>query len=328
MPSPTPNNRTALVTGASGFIGRALIPALEARGWQVRTAARRPLERSDHVLVGDLGPDTDWRAALAGIDAVFHLAARVHQMQEDPATAREQHRRANLQGTLRLARQAEEAGVSRFLYFSSVKALAESAGHPMGEDAPARPLDAYGRSKRAAEEALLAPDGPMAGGMAVTVIRPPLVHGPGAGGNLARLMGWIERGRPLPFDAALNRRSMVSVANLADAAVFLAQSESAAGRIFHVTDGEAATVRDFLRHLAAALNRPARLWPIPPSILRFGGSLLGRGDDMRRFLDTLVLEDQNLRSLGWQAPQDLPTGLKAMADAFRDAQQANRERRG
>lgn len=307
-----------LVTGASGFVGGFACRRLLAAGHQVVASVRRsdaflPMG-VEARLAGEIGPDTDWRAALAGIDAVLHLAARVHVMHDSAADPLTLFRRINRDGALRLAEQAAACGVKRFVFVSTIKVNGESTplDRPFrGDDTPA-PADAYGLSKAEAEAAL-------AGlatrtGLSLAIVRPPLVHGPAAKGNLAALMRALNKGIPLPLGAVHNRRSLVGVENLADALTFLI-ARDAQGR-FLIRDGEDISVAELIRRLAAGLNRHPRLIPVPVSLLRLAGRLLGKGAAVSRLTDSLVVDDGPLRALGWVPPVSLTEGLRSVAAAY------------
>jgi nucleoside-diphosphate-sugar epimerase len=306
-----------LVTGASGFVGVPTCRRLLAAGHHVVAAVRRddcflPLD-VDARRVDALGPDTDWRHALKGVDAVVHLAARAHVMKDRATDRLALFRRINRDGTIRLAEQAAAAGVGRLVFVSSIKVNGEATpiDRPFrGDDAPA-PLDAYGISKAEAEAALA--DIATRTGMSLAIVRPPLVHGPGAKGNLAALLKVLRLGLPLPLGAVDNRRSLIGVDNLADALAFLA-AHQAQGR-FLVRDGTDVSTPHLIRLLAAAMGRPARLLPVPPALLRLAGSLTGKRAAVDRLLGSLVVDDSPLRALGWLPPVSLDTGLRAMAAA-------------
>ena len=308
-----------LVTGASGFVGGPVCRSLLTAGHEVVAAVRRddcflPLE-VEARRVDPLGPDTDWRAALRGCDAVVHLAARAHVMRDrvrDPLTL---FRRVNRDGAVRLAEQAVAAGIGRLLFVSSIKVNGEVTlpGQPFrGDDAPV-PVDAYGVSKAEAEAALA--DIATRTGLSLAVVRPPLVHGPGAKGNLAALMRVLEYGLPLPLGAIDNRRSLVGVDNLADALAFLLASP-AQGR-FLVRDGEDVSTPELIRRLACGLGRRARLLPVPVALLRLAGGMLGKAGAVSRLTGSLQVDDTPLRALGWLPPVTLDDGLAAMAAAHR-----------
>lgn len=292
-----------LVTGGTGFVGRVACRVLAARGHQVVAPDRRQ--------VGELGPDTDWRPFLAGCDAVLHLAARAHVMDETAADPLALFLRVNRDGTLRLAEQARKSGVARFLFVSSIKVNGEATplDRPFRADDPPAPADPYGLAKAEAEEGLRAL------GLSLTVIRPPLVHGPGAKGNLAALMRVVVKGLPLPLGRVDNRRSLVGVDNLAECLAFLL--ERRAEGTFLVKDFEDVSTPQLIRLAARGLGRPARLLPVPPALLRLGGAVLGRAVAIDRLLGSLVVDDSPLRALGWAPPVTLTDGLARMAAAYR-----------
>jgi nucleoside-diphosphate-sugar epimerase len=304
------------VTGASGFVGTALLPVLALRGHAVRAAARRPLAAPGSVVVPEVGPDTDWRTALAGCDAVVHLAARVHVMRDEVRDPLEAYRRVNAAGTARLARQAVEAGVGRFVFVSTAKVLGEHspAGHPFTDDDAPSPADPYSMSKAEAEDAL---ERMAAGnGMRAVMLRPPLVYGPGVGANFLRLMDAIARGRPLPVGLVANRRSLVYVGNLVAAIAAGLELPTPPVRCL-VSDGEDVSTPDLARRIASALDTRARLLPIPPGLLSAAGALTGRRAEVDRLLGNFALAPTALARAGWTPPFTLDQGLVATAAWFR-----------
>lgn len=267
-----------LVTGSSGFLGRVLATELERRGLAWRGA--RP---------GPLGPDTDWLPALPGVEVVIHLAGIAHAPDADETAMH----RANALGTRRLAEQAAAAGVRRLVFASSVKAMGESTppGAAWTEADPARPRDAYGRSKLAAEEALRAVAADT--GLQVVSLRMPLIYGPGVRANLRRLLDAVAARRPLPFGAVRNRRSLIGASNAADALLFAAATPPAASRVWLVRDADYSTP-ELVRTMARALGVAPRLWSVPPPLL----ALL----PARRLTASLAVDDRALRALGWNPP--------------------------
>ena len=308
-----------LVTGATGFVGRALVRRLLADGRPVRAAVRpgaTALPREvETAAIGDIGPDTDWRTALAGIDAVVHLAARAHVVHDSSPDAHTLYRAVNTLGTLRLAEAAATAGVRRFVFLSSARVHGErSTGAPFTESSPLAATDPYGRSKAEAERGLAALAA--AGGLDPVILRPPLVYGPGARGNFARLVRLVARGVPLPFGAVRNHRSLVYLGNLVDAIVRTLDHPAAARETFMVSDREDVSTPELVRRIARALGKPARLIPVPPAVLRLGGRLVGRADDVARLLDDLVVDSSRIgERLGWRPPFTLDEGLAACHEA-------------
>lgn len=307
-----------LLTGATGFVGRHTVPLLVARGHHVRAALRSAKEGPwEPAVVGDIGPDTDWTAALDGVDAVIHMAARVHVMRDKAADPLAEFRRVNTAGTVRLAEQAAAAGVKRFVFLSSIKAMVdESRPTPLEVATPPDPHSPYGISKLEAERALAAISART--GMEVAVIRPPLVYGPGAAGNMRALVKLVATGLPLPLGGIHNRRSLIYVGNLADAVVTVLEHPDAAGGTFLVQDGEPVSTADLVRAIAAAMGRPARLVPVPRGLMALGAALTGTRAVFDRLAGTLTVDDGPIRErLGWRPPHDLASGLRATAEWFK-----------
>lgn len=250
------------------------------------------------VVAGELGAETDWREALVGVDVVVHLAARVHQMRDRMADPLAEFRRVNVEGTRRLAEQAAEAGVKRFVFVSSIKVNGEgtSPGQAYCEtDAPA-PADPYGISKYEAEEALHEIGART--GLEVVILRPPLMVGHGVKGNLASLAGAIRRGWPLPFGAITeNLRSLLDVRNLADAIVVCAEHSRAAGEVFLVSDGVPVSTAELARQIGKAVGRSPLLLPVPVAPLRIAGRATGKKAAVERLTGSLLINDSKIRRL-------------------------------
>jgi UDP-glucose 4-epimerase len=309
-----------LVTGATGFVGTALCSRLAVQGDEVVAAARRPGANGARpgdtpgavvwANVGEVGRDTDWRDALTGVEAVVHLAARVHVMKETASDALTAFRRVNVEGTLRLAQDAAAAGVRRFVFVSTIKVNGEGRDAPYREtDVPA-PEDAYAVSKWEAEQGLqrIAQET----GLEVVILRPPLVYGPGVKANFMRLMQIVQSGWPLPLGAIRNRRSLLYLGNFVDAIRLCVEHPAAAGRTFLVDDGEPVSTPDLIRAVAQAMGRPARLLAVPVGLLDFVGALLGRRAAVARLTGSLWVDSSAIRSrLGWSPPYTLRQGLDA-----------------
>lgn len=310
---------TILVTGASGFIGRPCCRVLRDAGLHPVAALREESVASDSIdttrVAMGLGPDTDWNDALAGASTVVHLAARVHVMHDHAADPLAEFRAVNTAGTLRLAEQAAERGVGHFVFMSTIKVCGETTrlGHAFGPG-DLGPEDPYAISKAEAEAGMAALARHT--GMAVTVLRPPLVYGPEVKGNLLSLLRAVSRGLPLPLGAVDNRRSLIGVDNLADAIRAVAESCPAPGsfRVFTVCDHEVVGTAELARRLGRVLERPARLLPVPVTLLRLGGLLTGRFAAMRRLTSSLEVNAEDIRrELDWAPPLSLDQGLAAMA---------------
>ena len=268
----------------------------------------RPVAEHD-VVLGEFGPGTDWRAALQGVDTIVHLAARTHVMHESARDPLLEYRRTNVEATRCLAEAAAEQGVKRFVFLSSIKVNGErTPGEPFRESDPPRPEDHYGNTKLEAETLLrhIATVSPMA----VTILRPPLVYGPGVKGNLLALMRALRKGVPLPLACVNNRRSLVFVDNLVSSILTCLDDERAANRLFLVCDGEDLSTPGLIRTLAQHMGRPARLVPVPSFALRSVGTLAGQKAKVSRLTDSLRVDASLIRdALDWVPPYSPDEGL-------------------
>jgi UDP-glucose 4-epimerase len=316
-----------LVTGAAGFVGRALTVRLAPRVCVRAATHTAPYEwRHPNLTVFHgkaLSPEEDWSDALDGIDAVVHCAARVHVMRESGEGAAA-YRRINVEGTLNLARQAAAAGARRFVFLSSIKVNGEYTlpDRPFTADQAPAPSDPYGVSKLEAEQGLRALS--RDSGLEVVVVRPCLVYGPGVKANFLTLMRWLARGWPLPFGAVTrNRRSFVALDNLVDLLVTCIDQPAAANRTFLVSDGEDLSTADLLERLGAALGRPARLFSVPAGWLEAAAAMLGRADEARRLCQSLQVDrHQTQETLGWTPPLGVDEGLRRAAAHWLDSRRA------
>lgn len=314
-----------LVTGATGFVGNALLKRLLTDGpfanvvaTSRRSAVALP-EDVKFVKIDDLLSGAEWSEALLGVSAVVHLAARVHVMNDKSAEPLAEFRRVNVEGTAHLAREAAAAGVRRFVFLSSIKVNGEftTAGRPFtANDIPA-PEDPYGVSKHEAEQLLrqIAADT----GMEVVIIRPPLVYGPGVKANFASMMHWLARGVPLPLAAVTeNRRSLVALDNLVDLIVICLNHPGAANETFLVSDGEDLSTAELLKRMGAALGYPARLFYLPPALLKLGGTVVNKPGIYQRLCGSLQLDIAKTHQLlGWTPPVSVEEGLRHAAEGFR-----------
>ena len=309
-------SRKTLVTGAAGFLGTVLCQSLAERGHAVRRAVRAldaHASAGDTVALGDLGPGTAWEHALKDVDLVVHLAARAHVMHDAAVDPLAEFRRVNVQATLALAQAASSAGVRRFVFVSSIKVNGEStAAAPFTERDPPRPEDAYGISKWEAEQALQA--SAASSHMQTVILRPPLLYGPGIKGNFLRLMRAVDRGMPLPLAAVNNRRSLLYAGNLADAIALCLEHPLATGKTYLVADEDNVSTPDLIRSIAVALDKPARLFPFPPALLKLAGAVLGKPAAVSRLLGSLRVDSNKIRhELGWRPRYDMATGLRETA---------------
>lgn len=303
-----------LVTGAGGFVGKALCQALLAAGFQVYGTTRG---------VGELPPGTErvvWRgesAELANVppvDIVVHLAARVHVMHERAADPLTEFRSANVETTRKLASWAAGRGVKRFVFMSSVKVNGEAteAGRAFSADDVPAPEDAYAVSKLEAEQALRAVCSESA--MEFVVIRPPLVYGPGVQGNFRSMVRWVKRGIPLPLGAVSNRRSLVALDNLVSFTMTCLEHPAAADQVFLVSDGDAVSSAELLRKIAWAYTVAPRLLAVPNGWLRNIAGMFGKSSAVERLLGSLEVNDEKSRDmLGWRPVVTMDEQLRKMA---------------
>ncbi|WP_110857017.1 NAD-dependent epimerase/dehydratase family protein [Paraburkholderia silvatlantica] len=311
-----------LVTGANGFVGRALCAALCRHGHDVTALLRRGHVGGDvvrewhHEAADFVGLQEAWPNDLSP-DCVVHLAARVHVMRDDAPDPLAAFSATNVEGTLRVARAAQARGARRMVFVSSIKAVAEvDGGVPLAESVPPMPLDPYGLSKRAAEEALWRLGEET--GLEVVVVRPPLVYGPGVGANFLQMMDALWRGVPLPLGSVNARRSLVYTENLADALMHCVTDPRAANACFHVADAEDLSVAQLLRGLGRHLSKPARLIPVSTGLLRAAGALSGRSAQLERLTSSLQVDTSLIHArLGWQPPFAVEEGLEATARWYR-----------
>jgi nucleoside-diphosphate-sugar epimerase len=280
------DSQMILVTGANGFVGRSVVARLGDRA--------RPVTRGD---VGNIGPDTDWSGVLGGVTAVIHCAARAHVLRGDGSDPLAEFRRVNRDGTLALARAAARAGVRRFVFVSSIGVNgAVTHGTPFRATDVPRPASDYAIAKHEAELALAGVD------IETVIVRPPLVIGAGARGNIGTLAKLMKRGFPLPFGAVTrNRRDLVSVDVLADLLVLCAGHPAAAGQVVLAGDGVTRSTAEIVRAVANAEGVKARLLPVPPTLISAGLGLLGREAMRDQLLGDLEIDIGPTRSrIGWQ----------------------------
>ena len=303
-----------LVTGASGFIGKALCRELLARAHTVRAAVRETDSSAaaevQQIPVPDIAAEFDRRALVGDVDAVVHLAAIAHRAVSDSEL-----RRVNIDAAVRLA-EAAAGTVRRFVFLSSVKVHGEDSGAGAYSETEAlRPEDSYGRSKLEAERALTELAARSA--MELVLIRPPLVYGPGVKANFLRLLRWVDSGVPLPLAMVRNRRSLIYLGNLVDAIARCAEHPAAQGP-YLVSDEEMVSTLELVLRIARALERPARLFPAPQALLRIAGMIAGRRDEIRRLTGNLAVDSSRARRLlAWEPPYALDEGLAETARWFR-----------
>ena len=305
-------NGRVLVTGASGFIGRALVADLAAAGHPVRAAMRHPADvfsrEVEVVAVSDLTRPVEWRALLKGVDTVVHLAGISHA---GPGIAEAAYDRVNRVATAELAAAAQRAGVHRLVFVSSIRAqCGPAATHTLSEQGSSQPTDAHGRSKLAAEEAVRASNVPF------TILRPVLIYGPGVKGNMARLIELARTPWPLPFGLMSNRRSLLSRDNLIGAIHHALQTPGTAGETYVVADRTPVSLAEIVIALRAGLGRPPRLLPVPTWPLALALKATGRHETWERLGGELRVDPAKLLRAGWRPTVQTHDGLAAMARAY------------
>jgi nucleoside-diphosphate-sugar epimerase len=316
--------KTILITGATGFIGGHLIDRLQQEYGQIIAAVRKDSSQlPEHVRsieIGEITPDTDWGAALAGVDIVIHLAARAHILQDTAADPASEFMSANAHSTENLAKQAILAGVKQFVFISSIGAMGSSSENAFTETVSCQPDTPYGCSKLAAEQALISVASGT--GMSWTIFRPTLVYGAGNPGNMERLIKLIRTGLPIPFASIQNRRSLVYVGNLVDAIAVSLSHESAARQMFVISDDRVISTPELVRSIAEVLNLNCTLVPFPVKLFQLAGKL---GDLLQNLLhrplplnsrtidsltSSLSVDSQYLKTtLDWQPPFTFEQGL-------------------
>ena len=306
-----------LVTGATGFVGRALLthlqthPQFDVRAAVRPSAVKRLPSGVKQIFVGALDANTDWHAALAGMDAVVHLAARVHVMHEHANDPLQAFRQINVAGSVRLAQMAAQAGVRRLVFISSIKVNGEAtpARHSFNETSPCAPQDSYSISKLETEHALRTVA--QATGLELTILRPPLVYGRGVRANFAALARAVARGVPLPLGSIDNQRSLLCVDNLVDLITTCLTHPAAAHQTLMASDGEDLSTTALVQRIARAMDRPAHLLPAPVWMLMTAATLLGQRGAAQRLCGNLQIDSSKARALlGWAPPFTVDEGLR------------------
>ena len=320
----------ALVTGASGFIGQHLCRALQADGVRVRAMLRTPVSGPwDEHCIGDLCAASLSDGLLSGLDTVFHLAGRAHALSESSADI-SAYTAVNVDGTRRLLAAASAAGVSRFIFFSSVKAMGEGGARCLNEASLAVPVHPYGETKLQAEN--LVREAAALTGLHGVILRLPLLYGGSVKGNLARMLRAIDRGRFPPLPEVGNKRSMIHVLDVVSAALLVSRASSAAGKTYLLTDGEAYSSRALYELMCRALGRRVPRWSLPMSALRvaarlgdLGGAIRGRrlrfdSEALSKLTGSAWYDSALIAAeLGFQAVHRFEESLPEMVDAIRRA---------
>ncbi len=300
--------KTIAFTGATGFIGRQLTAGLQRRGYKIRILLRRPTSvplQCDSAIIGDLARPQNLAAAFADADAVVHSAGIAHAMSGIPA---DDYRTINTEATVALARAAERAGVRRFVFLSSIRAqTGPSAPEVLTEDLEARPTDDYGRSKLAAEQGLAQL------GVDWVALRPVLVYGPGAKGNMAALAALARSPYPLPLAGIRAKRSLLALDNLVDAVAHVLATPAPLRRPLIVADNEALSVAEMIVAMRSGMGRRGNLIHIPEALIRSVLIRIGRREWIERLCAPLVVSNAALRATGWAPQVSTSAALAAFA---------------
>lgn len=300
-----------LVTGANGFIGHSLCNFLASNSITVARAVRAN-PASNQIAVGAIDANTQWSDSLSGIDVVIHTAAHVHQMNDDADNSIDYYNVVNVEGTLNLARQAQVAGVKRFIYLSSIKVNGEYSpdSEPFTENSPISPVGRYSQSKAVAEEMLRSLADKM--DMEIVIVRPPLVYGAGVKGNFSRLVSLVKRRVPFPFRSIPNKRSMVGIDNLVDFLFTCASHPGAANETFLISDGEDLSTSDLLKRVAGVLQVRIFLVPVPLILLKTAFSIIGKSEINSRLFSSLHVDiSKSRRILDWVPKFSVDEGLRS-----------------
>jgi nucleoside-diphosphate-sugar epimerase len=319
-----------LVTGANGFVGSALCSEFLSRKLIFKGAVRQknlPLVSkvsTNTFSVGDINGSTDWSSRLVGVDCIVHTASLAHAMHKKESKDLAAYRSVNIEGTRQLAEQAAAMGVKRFVYISSIKVNGESTNGRRGKhfssdkaikkytfmDIPA-PEDIYGKSKWKAEQVLWKVSAKT--GLEVVVVRPPLVYGPGVNGNLSRLLGLVSVGLPLPLGLVQNQRSLIGLDNLIDVIIRCIDHPKAAGQTFLVSDGNDLSTPDLLRQMSLSMGNSMRFLPVPVSMLRLAGRILGKQPEIDRLTGSLQIDNSHTcKVLNWVPSVSVAEGIRIM----------------
>jgi len=301
-----------LITGANGFVGTLLVSRLRQEGYAIRVAGRHD---SADIRIPSLDGATQWNGHLDGIKTVIHLAAHVHVMSPRPEDMQAFHR-VNVLGTQNLAEAAAQAGVSRFVFLSTVKVHGEfTTRSPWTEESPIDPRDEYARSKANAEQILRALSAST--GMETVIVRPPLVYGPGVKANFLALMKAVQRGMPLPLAGMHNLRSIIYIGNLVDLLTHCISHPHAGNKAFLVSDGVDMALPELVIALAGEMRRTPRLFSFPQWMLRAAATLVGKNAALDRLTSSLQVDSSYVRNeLQWNPPFTVQEGLRDTVNWF------------
>jgi nucleoside-diphosphate-sugar epimerase len=299
-----------LVTGATGFVGTNLCQRLLKEGLKVRASVRQkpqdPIKDVEYVIINSIDGETNWSSSLKNVSVVFHLAARVHMMTDKAGNSL--YEQTNTEGTLHLAREAQQAHVKHFIFASSIKVNGEENPTPYCETDNPAPFDDYAVSKWKAEEGLK--NLSSQGEMGITILRFPLVYGPKVKANFLRLIGIVHKKLPLPFGSIQNKRSMIFLENLVDALFVTMGKKSSYNKTFLLSDGQDLSTRELVQILGKHMRYDPFLLPIPVPVLKFAGKITGKKEIITRLCDSLSVNGKSFRKeLSWEPPFTVDQGL-------------------
>ncbi len=303
-----------LVTGATGFVGSKLMTELKAKNYDVVGTSRRSLPTTPELInIGDISEQTDWSMVLKGCDVVVHTAGRAHMMKDQAEDKLAEFRRVNRDATLKLAHDAKAAGVTHFIFISSIGVNGNAtSGKPFSETSTPETTSDYAISKLEAELALKEKFADTS--MAITVIRPALICGENAPGNIRRLLKLVESGIPLPFKGVKNKRGMVSLENVVSFILTCIENPLAKNELFVLADKEKPTTEEIIHAFAQGMNKPARIVWFPSSIISAGLKAIGKGNLYEQLFGSLDIDATKAsRLLNWQAPVTLDETMKKTA---------------
>lgn len=313
------NEAQVLVTGAGGFVGRHFCEYLLQQGYRVKAVGRNEQffithPKLQYYRIDNIDDQTPWERCLEDVQVIVHLAARVHHLKDRGMKALAFYQETNVKGTHGLVKAAIKKEVKRFIYISTIKVNGEKTfDMPFRAEDQPQPSDAYSLSKLQAEQ--LVKEESRRSGMEWVIIRPPLIYGPGVGGNFKRLFELAQKNIPLPLLWVRNRRSLVSIYNLCSFMESCVIHPHAGCEVFLVSDNEDLSTAQLIRTLKTVLNKGSGLFPFPVGFLKLAGSLMGKRNQINRIVDSLQVNiEKSIRLLNWHPPFSVESSLNAMVD--------------
>ncbi|HDO8180106.1 TPA: NAD-dependent epimerase/dehydratase family protein, partial [Legionella pneumophila] len=302
-----------LITGATGFIGRSLVPALLSEGHDVRCAVLQldSTLQAEQIVINNLEVHTDWTDALRNVEIVIHLAARVHIMKEYATSSLDEYCKINSIATKNFVEQAAQNNVKRFIFLSTIKVHGEFSQNnlPFSEDCRTQPEDPYAKSKLYAEQFIQ--EICQNARMEFVILRPPLVYGPYVKANFLRILQLVDKKWPLPFGSIYNKRTFIYIDNLVSAISAVVSEPSAANQVYLVADDCSWSLTQLVQTLSRKMNTKLFLIPIPVQILIFLFKLCGLKNINTRLFSSLEVSNEKIKSqLGWTPPVSSIDGLE------------------